>query len=95
MLVTVQSVVNEIMFIAMAKPENVDITVEYSGVTDSLQIKVMPTGFDYSNTTAQQYKSARVLSKDVFLAFPGALKSLAEVKDQLIQVITAEEEVAA
>ena len=48
---TVQSVINEIMFIATSRPGAIDITVEYSGVYDSLSVKVMPHGFDYVKAT--------------------------------------------
>ena len=92
---TIPEVINELMFVAISQPDAVDITVEYTGVVDIVEVRVMPVGFDYANATAQQYKSARILSEEVYLAFPGALKSLVKIKEQVLALTTAVQAVAA
>ena len=92
---TIPEVINELMFVAISQPDAVDINVEYSGVTDLVGVQVMPAGFDYANTTIEQYRAAKILAIDVSLKVPGALNILLNVKEQLLALITAVQEVAA
>jgi len=84
---TVQNVINEIMFIAISRPDAIDITVEYSGVSDSLSVKVMPRGFDYINTTTESYEAAILYRTDVWLNEPGPMQTALEAKSKILELM--------
>ncbi|MFT5759690.1 MAG: hypothetical protein ACI9LM_004457 [Alteromonadaceae bacterium] len=84
---TVQSVINEIMFIAISRPDAIDITVEYSGVSDSLSVKVMPRGFDYINTTTARYEAAMLYSTNVWLNDSGPMQDALDAKSKILELM--------
>ncbi len=92
---TVPQLVNEIMFIAIAKPDQLDVTVEYRSVTDCIAVRVMPVGFNYKGATVEDYSAAMLFGKDIMLDYPGALTQLIAVKEKLLSLIDTKQEVAA
>lgn len=92
---TIPDVINELMFIAVARPEGLDVTVEYSGVSDCVHIKVMPIGFDYKVATTESYIAASLLSETVHLDVPNALAKLTAVKERLLGLLDIKRKVAA
>ncbi|GIC79476.1 hypothetical protein [Moritella sp. F3] len=84
---TVQSVINEIMFIATSRPDAIDITVEYSGVSDSLSVKVMPRGFDYINTTTESYEASILYHTNVWLNDSGPMQAALDAKCKILELI--------
>ena len=84
---TVQSVINEIMFIAISRPDAIDITVEYSGVSDSLSVKVMPRGFDYINETTESYEAAMLYCTNVWLNEVGPMQAALEAKSRILEIM--------
>jgi len=90
---TINDVINELMFIAIAKPEKIDVTVEYSGVSDSLSVKVMPHGFDYINATTSSYKAAMLYSSDIWLKGSGPMQAALDAKSKILELMTMPESV--
>jgi hypothetical protein len=84
---TVQSVINEIMFIATSRPDAIDITVEYSGVSDSLSVKVMPRGFDYINQSTESYQAAILYSTNVWLNDSGPMQAALDAKSKILELM--------
>ncbi|MFT5759265.1 MAG: hypothetical protein ACI9LM_004022 [Alteromonadaceae bacterium] len=84
---TVQSVINEIMFIATSRPDAIDITVEYSGVSDSLSVKVMPRGFDYIKATTSSYCAAMLYCTEIWLGHSGPLQSALDAKSKILELM--------
>ena len=84
---TVQSVINEIMFIAISRPDAIDITVEYSGVSDSLSVKVMPRGFDYINATTASYCAAMLYCTEIWLGYSGPMEAALDAKSKILELI--------
>ncbi|WP_043994952.1 hypothetical protein [Moritella sp. PE36] len=84
---TVQSVINEIMFIAISRPDAIDITVEFSGISDSLAVKVMPRDFDYINSTTEQYEAAILYRTSVWLNEPGPMQTALEAKTKILELM--------
>ena len=84
---TVQSVINEIMFIAISRPDVIDITVEYSGHSDSVSVRVMPRGFDYINETTERYCAAVLFSTDIWLSGAGPMYAALEAKSKILELI--------
>jgi len=84
---TVQSVINEIMFIAISRPDAIDITVEFNGVSDSLSVKVMPRGFDYINTTTESYEAAILYHTNVWLNEPGPMQVALDAKSKILELM--------
>jgi len=64
---TVQSVINEIMFIAMSRPDAIDVTVEYHGMSDSIFIHVLRSNINVGRMTTQGLKDAVLFSKYIRL----------------------------
>ncbi|MFT7680650.1 MAG: hypothetical protein ACI935_000081 [Moritella dasanensis] len=64
---TVQSVINEIMFIAMSRPDAIDITVEYHGLGDSIFIHVLRSNINVGRMTTQGLSDAVLFSKYIRL----------------------------
>lgn len=95
MIKTVPQIINEIMFIATAKPDGLDVTVEYRSISDCVVVRVMPIGFNYNGATTESYSAAMLLCTDVFLDYPNALKELLTVKERLLQLMTVKTEIAA
>jgi hypothetical protein len=87
MSVTVQSVINEIMFIAASIPDAIDITVEYTGVSDSLNVRVMPRGFDYINATTESYCAARLFHTQIGLSLPWAMQDVLDAKSKILELM--------
>lgn len=87
MTTSVPQLVNEIMFIAIAKPDQLDVTVEYRSLSDCINVRVMPSGFNYKDTTLEEYSAAMLLAKDIFLDYSNALTELSAVKDKLLDLI--------
>jgi len=97
---TVQSVIDEIMFIAISRPDAIDITVEYSGVSDSLSVKVMPRGFDYINATTASYEAALLYhtqKSELWWTDAGLMQLALDAKSKILELmaIPADDEVAA
>ncbi|SQD80423.1 hypothetical protein [Moritella yayanosii] len=92
---TIQEVINELMFIAVAKPDLIDITVEYSGVSDSLSVKVMPHGFDYINATTESYKAAMLYSTDIWLSDSGPMQAALDAKSKILELMAMPESIEA
>ena len=90
---TVQSVINEIMFVAISRPDAIDITVEYNGVSDSLSVKVMPHGFDYINATTASYKAAMLYSTDIWLNDSGPMQAALDAKSKILELMAMPESV--
>ena len=95
MITTVPQITNEIMLIATAKPDGLDVTVEYRSVSDCVAVRVMPIGFNYNGATTESYSAAMLFCRDVFLDYPNALKELVIVKEKLLQLMTVQTEIAA
>ncbi|MGR6779673.1 hypothetical protein ACU5B6_08590 [Moritella viscosa] len=64
---TVQSVINEIMFIAMSRPDAIDITVEYHGMSDSIFIHVIRSNINVGRMTTQGLNDAVLFNKYIRL----------------------------
>jgi len=90
---TVQSVINEIMFIAISRPDAIDITVEYCGVSDSLSVRVMPRGFDYINNTQESYAAAILYRTSVWLNEPGPMQAALDAKSKILELMAMSESV--
>ena len=90
---TDQSVINEIMFIAISRPDAIDITVEYNGVSDSLSVKVMPRGFDYINATTATYKAVMLYCSDIWLSEPSPMQSALDAKSKILELMAMPENV--
>ena len=87
---TVQSVINEIMFIAISRPDAIDITVEYSGVGDSFSVKVMPRGFDYINATTESYEAAMLYSTkstELWFGGDGLVQCALDAKSKILELM--------
>lgn len=84
---TVQSVINEIMFIAISRPDAIDITVEYTGVSDSFSVRVMPRGFDYINETTESYCAAIFFCTDIWLSGSGPMQAALEAKNKILELM--------
>ena len=95
---TVQSVVNEIMFIGIAKPEKFNVSVLYLGYVDELEVRVLTQEYcneDLETRTYEQYQAAKVFHKTVFLGNPDALRNLKSVYEELSSLINSSTEAAA
>ena len=64
---TVQSVINEIMFIAMSRPDAIDVTVEYHGISDSIFIHVLRSNLNVGRMTTQGLNDATLFSQYIRL----------------------------
>ena len=84
---TVQSVINEIMFIATSRPNAIDITIEYSGVSDSLSVKVMPHGFDYVNATTASYCATMLYCTEIWLGHSGPMQAALDAKHNILELL--------
>ena len=84
---TVQSVINEIMFIATSRPDAIDITVEYCGVSDSLSVKVMPRGFDYINETTASYEAAMLYCTQIWFNNAGPMQAALDAKRNILELL--------
>ncbi|QUM81692.1 hypothetical protein HWV01_16080 [Moritella sp. 5] len=90
---TVQSVINEIMFIATSRPGAIDITVEYNGVYDSLSVKVMPHGFDYVKATTASYCAAMLYCTEIWLGDSGPMQAALDAKRNILELLATNENI--
>lgn len=93
---TIQEVINELMFIAIAKPDNINIDVMYDGDTDVIDISAFPRNFHVTpDMTIEKFDQSRLFREHVKLASNGALQKLQKAKVDLISLIEKKHEVAA
>lgn len=93
---TITDAVNDLMFIAISKPEYVDIDVMYDGSADAIDISVFPRNFHVTpNMTTDEFDKSRLFRAHVNLVSDGALQKLQQTKADLILLIENRHEVAA
>lgn len=95
---TINDAVNDLMFVAIAKPELIDIDVMYDSSADAIDVSVYPREFEVTPTmTAEQFEQARLFRSYVKLASSNALQKLQQAKADLILLMAerAKSEVAA
>ncbi|MCJ8348277.1 hypothetical protein [Moritella sp.] len=90
---TVQSVINEIMFIAMSRPDAIDITVEYHGISDSIFIHVLPTNLNLGRMKTKDLNDAVLFSK--YIRLSGAACFVDDSESPLESVLEAKNEILA
>ncbi|NRA87194.1 MAG: hypothetical protein HRU28_07325 [Rhizobiales bacterium] len=96
MIPTIQEVINELMFIAVAKPDNINIDVMYDGDMDVIDISAFPRNFRVtSDMTTEKFDQSRLFREHIKLASNGALQKLQKAKADLISLIENKSEVAA
>ena len=78
---------NEVMFFAQSVPGAMDITVEYSGVADSLSVKVMPHGFDYVKATTASYCAAMLYCTEIWLGDSGPMQAALDAKRNILELL--------
>jgi hypothetical protein len=93
---TITDAVNDLMFIAISKPEHVDIDVMYDGHADAIDVSVFPRTFHVTpNMTTDEFDKSRLFRAHVNLVREGALQKLQQAKTDLILLIGKKHEVAA
>lgn len=93
---TINDAINDLMFVAIAKPECIDIDVMYDASADAIDVCVYPREFEVTPTmTAAQFEQARLFRSYVKLASGNALQRLQKTKTDLMLLIEHQQEVAA
>jgi hypothetical protein len=90
---TVQSVINEIMFIAMSRPDAIDITVEYHGMSDSIFIHVLPTNLNLGRMKTTDLNDSVLFSK--YIRLGGAACFIDDSESPLDAVLEAKNKIVA
>ena len=93
---TMNDVINELMFIAIAQPEHLAIDISYHANSDFIRVAVLPRTFNIDqSTTTQQYSDALILSVNEKISSASTLKKLQQAKVALLELIENKGEVAA
>ena len=90
---TVQSVINEIMFIAMSRPDAMDIAVEYHGYSDSIFIHVLPSNLNLGRMKTKDLNDAVLFSK--YIRLSGAACFIDDSESPLEAVLEAKNKIVA
>ena len=90
---TVQSVINEIMFIAMSRPDAMDITVEYHGYSDSIFIHALPTNLNLGRMKTKDLNDSVLYSK--YIRLGGAACVTDDSESPLEAVLEAKNKIVA
>ena len=90
---TVQSVINEIMFIAMSRPDAMDITVEYHGMSDSIFIHVLPTNLNLGRLKTKDINDSVLYSQ--YIRLGGAACFIDDSESPLEAVLEAKNKILA
>jgi hypothetical protein len=93
---TITDAVNDLMFIAISKPDHIDVDVMYDGHADAIDVSVFPRTFQVTlNMTTDEFDKSRLFRAHVNLVSDGALKKLQQAKADLLLLIENKHEVAA
>jgi hypothetical protein len=95
-ILTITDAVNDLMFIAISKPDHIDIDIMYDGHADSIDVSVFPRTFQVTlNMTTDEFDKSRLFRAHVSLISDGALQKIQQAKAELMKLIENKREVAA
>ena len=95
---TINDVINELMFIAIAKPEKFNVSVMYIGYVDAIEVRVLTADYCAKNLDkcpAKLYSESKVFEKTVYLDSLTAFKDVMSMYNELISLLENKHEVAA
>jgi len=87
---TMNDVINELMFIAIAKPEKVSVSVRYIGHTDALEITAVDKAYFNCAKTPNTLATHKLMDQTIYLDGLTAFKQVTSAYNELSNLIKSE-----
>ncbi|KXO12458.1 hypothetical protein AKG98_3651 [Moritella sp. JT01] len=87
---TINDVINELMFIAIAKPEKVSVSVRYIGHADALEVIVIDKAYFNGMKTPNTWSVHKLIDKTIYLDGLTAFRQITSTYNELSNLIKGE-----
>ena len=87
---TMNDVINELMFIAIAKPEKVSVSVRYIGHADALEIIAIDKAYFSGEQNPNTWSAQKLMDKTIYLDGLTAFKQVTAAYNELSDLIKIE-----
>ena len=87
---TMNDVINELMFIAIAKPEKVSVSVRYIGHADALEVIAIDKAYFSGAQNPNTWSAHKLIDKTIYLDGLAAFKQVTSAYNELSNLIKNE-----
>ena len=87
---TITDVVNELMFIAIAKPEKVDVSVRYIACVDGIEVQVIDKAYFDGPRNPQTWHDHKLMDETVYLDSSSAFKQMCAMHSKVTNLVNNE-----
>ncbi|QUM84601.1 hypothetical protein [Moritella sp. 28] len=87
---TMNDVINELMFIAIAKPEKVSVSVRYIGHADALEVIAVDKAYFSGIQTPNTWSAHKLMDKTIYLDGLTAFRQVTSTYNELSNLIKNE-----
>ncbi|CAM3207952.1 hypothetical protein [Moritella viscosa] len=87
---TINDVINELMFIAIAKPEKLSVSVRYIGHADALEVIAVDKAYFSGIQTPNTWSANKLMDKTIYLDGLTAFRQVTSTYNELSNLIKNE-----
>ncbi|MGC3833597.1 hypothetical protein ACPSKX_14640 [Moritella viscosa] len=87
---TINDVINELMFIAIAKPEKLSVSVRYIGHADALEVIAVDKAYFSGIQTPNTWSAHKLMDKTIYLDGLTAFRQVTSTYNELSNLIKNE-----